>query len=92
MSMVTQITPMREIRALLGLTQDQFAAATKINQSSISRWESKGAVPSGEAMAKIRKVAMKRIPEWTDSYFFTPSLVRAAIAARKNGKRDPAGS
>ncbi len=80
---------MRDIRTLLGMTQDQFAAATKINQSSISRWESRGSTPSGEALAKIRKAAIRRYPAWNGSLFFTPSVVRAAIASRKTPKEIP---
>jgi|688.fasta_scaffold08054_13 transcriptional regulator with XRE-family HTH domain len=80
---------MRDIRTLLGMTQDQFAAATKINQSTISRWESRGSTPSADALARIRRAAVRRYPEWSDSLFFSPSAVRAAIASRKTQKEIP---
>ncbi len=50
----------RELRADLGLTQEQFAAKLGVTYSTINRWENKKGNPSPLAMLRIEKT-QKRI-------------------------------
>ncbi|MDZ4870748.1 MAG: hypothetical protein CLLPBCKN_000136 [Chroococcidiopsis cubana SAG 39.79] len=43
----------RELRALTGLTQEQFAARLGVTYSSVSRWERGRGIPSPLAVQKI---------------------------------------
>jgi transcriptional regulator with XRE-family HTH domain len=46
----------RELRADLGLTQEQFAAKLGVTYSTINRWENKKGNPSPLAMLRIEKI------------------------------------
>ena len=46
----------RELRADLGLTQEQFAAKLGVTYSTINRWENKKGNPSPLAMLRIGKL------------------------------------
>ncbi len=50
----------RQLRAALGLTQEQFAAKIGVTYSTINRWENKKGNPSPLAMLRIGKL-QKRI-------------------------------
>lgn len=45
----------RELRAKLGLTQEQFAAKVGVTFSTVNRWESGRSRPSPLAMRQIEK-------------------------------------
>lgn len=46
----------RELRLLMGLTQEQFAAELGVTYSSINRWENGRSKPSPLAMQKIEEL------------------------------------
>jgi len=46
----------RELRADLGLTQEQFAAKLGVTYSTINRWENRKGNPSPLAMLRIEKL------------------------------------
>jgi len=50
----------RELRLLMGLTQEQFAAELGVTYSSINRWENGRSKPSPLAMQKIEKLLRLR--------------------------------
>ena len=49
----------RELRADLGLTQEQFAAKLGMTYSTINRWENKKGNPSPLAMFMIERLQKK---------------------------------
>ena len=49
----------RELRADLGLTQEQFAAKLGVTYSTINRWENKKGKPSPLAMLRLEKLQKK---------------------------------
>ena len=49
----------RELRAALGLTQEQFAAKLGVTYSTINRWENDKGKPSPLAMRGIKKLQTK---------------------------------
>ena len=49
----------RELRADLGLTQEQFAAKVGVTYSTINRWENDKGKPSPLAMLRIEKLQQK---------------------------------
>jgi transcriptional regulator with XRE-family HTH domain len=53
----------RELRAALGLTQEQFAAKVGLTYSTINRWENKKGNPSPLAILRIEK--LQKITEKT---------------------------
>jgi transcriptional regulator with XRE-family HTH domain len=50
----------KELRADLGLTQEQFAARLGVTYSTINRWENKKGNPSPLAMLRIEKLQKSR--------------------------------
>ena len=46
----------RELRAKLGLTQEQFAAKVGVTWSTVNRWENNRGKPSPLAMRRIREL------------------------------------
>jgi transcriptional regulator with XRE-family HTH domain len=50
----------RELRLLMGLTQEQFAAELGVTYSSINRWENGRSKPSPLAMQKIEEMLRLR--------------------------------
>ncbi len=46
----------RQLRASLGLTQEQFAAKVGVTYSTINRWENDKGKPSPLAMHRIKKI------------------------------------
>jgi transcriptional regulator with XRE-family HTH domain len=49
----------RELRAALGLTQEQFAAKLGVTFSTVSRWENSKGEPSPLAMLRIEALQKK---------------------------------
>ncbi len=49
----------RELRADIGLTQEQFAAKLGVTYSTINRWENDKGNPSPLAMLRIEKLQKK---------------------------------
>ena len=49
----------RELRAALGLTQEQFAAKVEVTYSTINRWENKKGNPSPLAILRIENLQKK---------------------------------
>ncbi len=49
----------RELRADLGLTQEQFAAKIGVTYSTINRWENNKGKPSPLAMHRLEKLQHK---------------------------------
>ncbi len=49
----------RELRANLDLTQEQFAAKVGVTYSTINRWENNKGKPSPLAMLRIKKLQKK---------------------------------
>ena len=49
----------RELRADIGLTQEQFAAKIGVTYSTINRWENKKGNPSPLAILRIEKLQKK---------------------------------
>ena len=49
----------RELRAKLGLTQEQFAAKVGVTFSTVNRWESGRSTPSPLAMWRIEELLEK---------------------------------
>ena len=49
----------RQLRAALGLTQEQFAAKVGVTYSTINRWENSKGKPSPLAMLRIKKFQQK---------------------------------
>ena len=47
----------RDLRAKLGLTQEQFAAKVGVTWSTVNRWENNRGKPSPLAMRRIRELA-----------------------------------
>ncbi len=50
----------RELRADLGLTQEQFAAKIGVTYSTVNRWENNKGRPSPLAILRIQKLQNKR--------------------------------
>ena len=50
----------RELRARLGLTQEEFAHAIAVTVSTVNRWENSHAEPSKLAWKAIRDLARSR--------------------------------
>ena len=46
----------RELRAVLGLTQEQFAAKVGVTFTTVNRWENNKARPSPLALQKIEEL------------------------------------
>lgn len=46
----------RELRAKLGLTQEQFAAKVGVTWSTVNRWENSRGKPSPLAMSRITEL------------------------------------
>ena len=51
----------RELRAALGLTQEQFAAKVGVTVSTINRWENDKGKPSPLALLRIEQVQKIKI-------------------------------
>jgi len=51
----------RQLRADLGLTQEQFAAKVGVTYSTINRWENSKGKPSPLAMLRIKRIQKKII-------------------------------
>jgi putative transcriptional regulator len=49
----------RELRAELGLTQEQFAAVLGVTYSSVNRWENNKVRPSHLALQRIKELQNK---------------------------------
>jgi len=49
----------RQLRAALGLTQEQFAAKVGVTYSTINRWENDKGKPSSLAMLRIKQLQKK---------------------------------
>ena len=49
----------RELRAALGLTQEQFAAKLGVTFSTVNRWENSVSKPSPLAMLRIKRLQNK---------------------------------
>ncbi len=49
----------RQLRAALGLTQEQFAAKVGVTYSTINRWENSKGKPSPLAMLRIKRLQKK---------------------------------
>ena len=49
----------RELRAALGLTQEQFASKIGVTYSTINRWENDKGKPSSLAMLRIKQSQKK---------------------------------
>ncbi len=49
----------RELRTVLGLTQEQFAAKVGVTFTTVNRWENNKAKPSPLAMLKIKQLQKK---------------------------------
>ncbi len=49
----------RQLRADLGLTQEQFAAKIGVTVSTVNRWENDKSKPSPLAMLRIKKLQKK---------------------------------
>jgi len=49
----------RQLRAALGLTQEQFAAKVGVTYSTINRWENSKGKPSPLAMLRIERLQKK---------------------------------
>lgn len=49
----------RDLRAALGLTQEQFAAKIGVTFSTVNRWENGKGKPSPLAMKQIQQLAKK---------------------------------
>lgn len=65
----------RHIRVtVFGMTQSDFASATGIAQSTLSRWEN-GAEPDLEGVRKMRSTAHRLKLEWDDSWFLVDSPI-----------------
>jgi DNA-binding transcriptional regulator YiaG len=59
-------------RSVFKMTQVAFAAALKVNQSTVSRWENGTLTPSGDELMAIRSLAAEHGLKWSDSWFFDP--------------------
>lgn len=57
-------------RALLDLSQVEFAAIAGVAQPTVSKWEAGVLHPNRDEMARIRAAAAERGLEWQDSWFF----------------------
>jgi transcriptional regulator with XRE-family HTH domain len=51
----------RQLRAALGLTQEQLAAKVGVTYSTINRWENSKGKPSPLAMLRIKRIQKKII-------------------------------
>jgi DNA-binding transcriptional regulator YiaG len=49
----------RELRAALGLTQEQFAAKIGVTVATVNRWENKKGKPYPLAMRQLEKLQQK---------------------------------
>ena len=49
----------RQLRAALGLTQEQFAAKVGVTFSTVNRWENSVSKPSPLAMLRIKRLQNK---------------------------------
>ena len=49
----------RQLRAALGLTQEQFAAKVGVTYSTINRWENSKGKPSPLAMLRLERLQKK---------------------------------
>lgn len=52
------------------LKQGPFAEVAGVSQATVSRWEKQGKEPSREKLDNIRKAAIERGLQWSDSFFF----------------------
>jgi DNA-binding transcriptional regulator YiaG len=53
----TQAKMIKDLRASLGLTQEQFAAEVGVTFSTVNRWENGRGDPSPLAMRRIRELS-----------------------------------
>lgn len=53
-------TMIRELRAALGLTQEQFAAKVEVTYSTINRWENNKGKPFRLAVRQLEKLQKNR--------------------------------
>jgi len=57
-------------KKVFGVTQQQFAAISGVQQSMVSRWENGQAAPTLDEMQRIREAAAARRIKWSDKLFF----------------------
>ena len=66
-----RVHPIQRIRkAVFLMSQAQFAEAIGSRQSTVSRWETGKHQPSLDDLARIRRAAIERGMDWSDSWFF----------------------
>lgn len=76
------MTPIAHIRkAVLKMSQVEFASLAGVNQSTVSRWERGQLRPTHEEMQRIRAEALRREIVWSDGWFFVVPENRAGAAA-----------
>lgn len=65
------MNPIARIRkAVLNLSQAEFAVAAGVSQPTVSRWERGELSPSLDEMRRIRDLAKTRGVDWDDSWLF----------------------
>lgn len=57
-------------KTVFSMTQVEFAAALKVAQSQVSRWEKGTREPSHRELQAMRQLALDRGLEWSDSWIF----------------------
>ena len=63
--------PMEYIRReVFGISQVAMAAIARVNQATVSRWETGDSEPSRAEMDRIREKARQMGLKWRDSWFF----------------------
>jgi transcriptional regulator with XRE-family HTH domain len=63
------MTPVAHIRRhVLGMTQVELAAALKVSQPTVCRWERQGLFPA-EYQRRVRELANAAGLTWSDSWF-----------------------
>lgn len=74
--------PIRYIRkAVLGVSQGEFARIAGSTQTTVSRWERGELEPSRSEMARIRDHAKATGKPWDDAWFFEPPVPPMTEAA-----------
>lgn len=68
--------PLQAVRKnVFDLSQESFAKALGVNQSTVSRWENGTLEPSRSEMEGIRGLARQRNVKWDDRWFFDAALI-----------------
>ena len=66
------MNPVLHIRkAVLGISQVDFAAIAGVRQGTVSKWEAGQLEPDRAELGRIRQAVIDRGLEWDDSLFFS---------------------